>query len=288
MSSVISFRHLVDRLCNHNMSVETAIAKAKAFFEVIGHHPSHGQLYRHAETITPFPKEEMLVMDDSQTTASEDLSITRKWTRAHRVARFLRWLGGVRFVAVCNSLAFGSVTASSDIDLFLICRRGTLWQTRLWATLYLAIRGWRVEGASQDPVCLTFFIDDTHLDLSRFSLERDVYLRHWFIALKPLYDDGIGQIFWESNAQLRARHANANIWTLAPIVLTNGRVPTLSLLERLAKWISLKKLSPVLREMMNKDTRVVISDDVLKFHSIDRREEYQQRYEAICAEHHIV
>ena len=50
-------------------------------------------------------------------------------------------------------------------------------------------------------------------------------------------------------------------------------------LESLFKKIQLKMLPPKIKELINKDTRIVINDRVLKLHVKDRREEYRKNYE---------
>lgn len=54
--------------------------------------------------------------------------------------------------------------------------------------------------------------------------------------------------------------------------------------ERLAKEIQLRRLPARILDMMNKDSRVVVTDSVLKFHDNDRRAEYRDRWNALCRE----
>jgi len=48
--------------------------------------------------------------------------------------------------------------------------------------------------------------------------------------------------------------------------------------EDSAKKYQFKIMPPVLKEMMNLDTCVVVNDKMLKFHQNDRRAEYQEKF----------
>ena len=125
-------------------------------------------------------------------------------------------------------------------------------------------------------MCLSFFVDDRHLDLTTLQLAGDdVYFRHWFLSLLPLYDDGVGRELWERNAAIRARHPDARPWTVSPDVRVGSvriRMPAFAFLEKPARWIQMRAFGPAIREAMNRDTRVVVRDGVLKFHVEDGRE----------------
>ena len=49
--------------------------------------------------------------------------------------------------------------------------------------------------------------------------------------------------------------------------------------EVLAKKIQLKILPANLRALMNKDTRVIINDQILKLYLVDRRAEFSAKYQ---------
>ena len=51
-------------------------------------------------------------------------------------------------------------------------------------------------------------------------------------------------------------------------------------LEKAAKKFQMKILPAALKELMNKDTRVIINDSILKLYLTDRRAEFMEKYEA--------
>ncbi|MFH2062896.1 MAG: hypothetical protein ABIJ46_01955 [bacterium] len=197
----------------------------------------------------------------------------RKLKRARRAARLFGLLPSVRLVALCNSLAFAGADEDSDIDLFLVCRPGTLWTTRLLLAGTLKLLGLRpTPQVQRDRLCLSFFVSEAALDLGGLALpDGDPYLRFWVATLLPLYDDG----------GVYERFLSANRWafdpTVRPVGCSNGE-PDLGRLERLARQLQLRRFPASIRDLANRDTRVVVTDDVLKFHVNDRRTDFRDEY----------
>lgn len=230
-------------------------------------------------------------VDDAivQRQRADELVIPRKLRVAKRVAKWLMRLGSVRFVALCNTTAFGHGRDESDLDFFVIVRRGTLALTRLAAVMPFKLLGQRPgDRVQRDAVCLSYFISDNALDLSSHMLEReDPYFRYWFLSLLPLADDGIGKELWNANTTITSRYPLAEQWMTSPALFVTTpmlRVPMLRALEPIARKIQSRAFPKAIRELMNRDTRVIVTEDVLKFHVEDRREEYRTRYETICRE----
>jgi hypothetical protein len=105
------------------------------------------------------------------------------------------------------------------------------------------------------------------MDISRFALPGgDPYMDFWIATLLPLYD--AGGVFDEFRKVNEGRGLEGRKSGKA-----SGRI------ERLAKNIQMRKFPERIRSMANVDSRVVISDDVLKFHVNDRREAFKERFE---------
>ena len=51
------------------------------------------------------------------------------------------------------------------------------------------------------------------------------------------------------------------------------RLPWLPISEELPKQIQQERFPAIIRELMNKDSRVIVSNDMLKFHEQDSREQ---------------
>lgn len=208
-----------------------------------------------------------------------------KYARARTVVRWLRLLPSVRMVAVCNSLALANADTESDIDLFVVVRPGVLWITRLVAVGALAALGLRPTGESHaDKVCMSFFVSEAAMDLSRLAIgPEDTYLRYWIATLVPLHDaGGTFASFLAANAwaaDLLPGAPTAPRRAPRPVVRTAGFVmPLLRRLDRPAKRLQMRMFPAEIAAAANLDSRVVVSDDILKFHVTDRRAEFERRF----------
>jgi hypothetical protein len=212
----------------------------------------------------------------------------RKIRAARRAAKWLARVSGVRFVALCNTTALAHARDGGDLDFFVITKTGVLTQARGWAALRFALTGRRpgTRDAERDAVCLSFFVDDSALDLSSLMLERDdPYFRLWFLSLLPLVDDGISQELWQANTPIRERHPSARRWIMHPklrVAIPFLRVPTSRALEALAISMQDRSMSSSLRELKNQDTRVVVNPHVLKFHVDDGRKTFRDQAAETC------
>ena len=59
--------------------------------------------------------------------------------RHHLVIRLLGLFPQIQMIALCNSRAMGEADANSDIDLFIITKKGNLWTARFIATVITSI-----------------------------------------------------------------------------------------------------------------------------------------------------
>ncbi len=217
-----------------------------------------------------------------------------KYRKAMRAARWMRLLPTVRMVAVCNSLALSAAGEESDIDLFMAVRPGFLWITRLLTVGALALAGQRPHDDDHaDTICLSFFVSERALDVSRFALPGgDTYLAYWSASLVPIYDpDGVMDAFRARNAWMRdvlpgtrTDRATPSVRQVpAPRIRMTFLLPFLRTLEPLAKRVQAARFPSVIAKLMNRDTRVVVNDDVLKFHVNDRREEFERAFRSRLA-----
>lgn len=207
----------------------------------------------------------------------------RKFARARLAAVAFGRIPGVRFVSVCNSLAFGAADDDSDIDLFVATDPGAIWSGRLVAAGLTHMLGLRpTEHDQRDKICLSFFATTDALDLSGLAIGDDPYLQYWIATLAPIYDDGgIAGRFRQANRWVTRRLPAA--FPHAVGVALAGDVPPASAVapgffETNARRWQEKKFPSAIRDLMNKDSRVVVNDSMLKFHVNDRREEFAMRF----------
>ncbi len=208
------------------------------------------------------------------------------WRKVDRYVPYLRMVPFLRGVAVCNNLAFGKVDKESDIDLFIIARAGRMFLVRTLVTFILQILGVRRHGKKiAGRFCLSFFVDDSALNLETIALDSDIYLAYWCRNLRLVIDDGVFSEF-----------ANENSWTAKyfeekGFVLEKERVLKIfrfqkkfenilngdfgNFLERYLKNWQMKRANEKLK-FVPETADILISEHILKFHNLDRRREYSK------------
>jgi len=219
-----------------------------------------------------------------------------KFKIAHGATRWLKYLVGVKMVAAVNSVVLGSVKEDSDIDLFIIVSRGRMWLTRLAVTLLIQLLGVRRHGEYiSNRLCLSFYVTDDRLNLAEVRHQTDPYFYYWLATLVPLYDDGCYEKFMKENRWvldylpnfltgiINPRHQVNDSRSSRVIKMLDGLwfysfIGTAA--EQLARSLQRKKMAGNLSSLANEpDSRVIISDTILKFHESDRREEFCRRWE---------
>ncbi|MFH0819022.1 MAG: hypothetical protein V1898_03450 [Patescibacteria group bacterium] len=228
-----------------------------------------------------------------ETRAKRYLITENKFNSRGFILRLLAMMPHVKMIAVCNSLAYGNARDASDIDLFIITDNQYSWTTRFFVTGLVSLLKLRpTKLKTKNTICLSFFISEDNLNLESLQcLDNDIYLKFWITQLMPIYDEGaymekfIGQNTW----------VKKTLSNWQPMILSDRRKIKLSFLERwlkkllelfsfdkLYKKIQLRTLSPELKKIMNKDTRVIINDSMLKLYPLDRRELYYNEWKNKC------
>jgi predicted nucleotidyltransferase len=203
-----------------------------------------------------------------------------KFRLARRFVRVLSLLPSVRLAAVCNSLAMSNAHEESDIDLFVVVRPGSIWTTRFLAAGFLDILGMRPDARTEaDRICLSFLVTEEALDLSRLAIRpSDPYLHYWVATLVPLFDEGgVFETFIRANAWVgetlpgfvapQSGHRRA---VNMPISLPVGGL--MRLFESLTRRIQLWLMPKAVRSQANLSSDVLVSDQILKFHTRDARQ----------------
>lgn len=217
------------------------------------------------------------------------------WKKVRRYVSILRIVPFLRMVAVCNNLAFGKVDAKSDIDLFIVAKKGHLFTVRIFVTVLLQLMGVRRHGDKvSGRFCLSFFVDDSALDLSPIAIEDDVYLAFWIMTMKPVIDDGVFGEFLNRNDWALKYFAEACHVNLQPC--TEYCLPESPFLKffcgflefvfsgRFGNWVESIMRRWQLKRARTKasnagcDADLLINDHVLKFHNVDRRRFYRDQW----------
>jgi hypothetical protein len=218
-----------------------------------------------------------------------DYLAKKKFKIAKHAARLLHFIPSIKMIAVCNNFYY---RPQSDIDFFIITQKNRLWFTRFCAIIILEIFQLRARGKqTADRVCLSFYLSEENLHLENIALKpEDPYLSYWLAFLEPIYGQDCYEKFWRANSWIEKIFPN--ILLKRPVALRQVTDNNFSLairkiksffcygqwgdqLEKFLQKIQWLKISPHLKEMAKlNDNRVVINDQMLKFHENDRREEF--------------
>lgn len=232
----------------------------------------------------------------------QERQIRKKFSRqklgiAEKGVKKITWIPYIKAVFVCNTLALGHAEKESDIDLLIVTRKHRIWTTRFFVTLVLSVLRLRRHGRHvTDRLCLSFYVTEDALDFSHILIDDpDIYFAYWIATLLPLYDpENVEKKIHRQNTWL-----NLLLPNLAPgyssVVVQCKKNKILSqglntlhigdLIERALKWVQRKRMMFTKGSVRDlPDTRVVISDTMLKFHENDRRVYFKQQWQHILAE----
>ena len=226
----------------------------------------------------------------------------RKFKRAMRVAKIFKFIPWIKMIAISNIIGAHNLRDESDIDFFIITKTKKIWLTRFFCSSVAQTLGLRPKkGDERDKVCLNFYVSEEMMDISGLMLDsqggvghpigcptpknNDIYFKYWLINLVPIYDAGntyknfirennwIKNYFpnWRLVQTERRRYFKKGFSLFNVLNLFNG-------LESVFKKLQLRLMPKNMKKLMNKDTRVVINNNVLKMHVNDRRSEYNERF----------
>lgn len=215
-----------------------------------------------------------------------------KWGIAQRAAGYLSWIPTLHLVGVTGGLAINNARQDDDIDLLIICARGTLWISRLLATVMISVLGLRRLPRQKhvaNKVCLNMFMSPRHdlgwgVDVP--GDERDCFSAHEVLQMHPLWEQPgtyrkfLGNNHWVEAYLPNAWHSNSKsgipeAYKTPAIVLWVFRV-----FEFPAKVIQLWY-------MAHHRTNEVITDTILRFHPKDARIWIKRKLSARLAKFNI-
>lgn len=210
-----------------------------------------------------------------------------KWEIARKSSRWLSLVPTIQLVGVTGGLAMNNAGREDDIDLFFVVTDGTLWVSRMLATVLMDMLGLRRHPKDQrvaNKVCLNMFMSESATQLPR--PDRDCFTAHEVLQMAPLWEQkGTYRKFlrtnrwvtrflpnaWEEKKTIRV----AQMYTSFPLVIW---------LLRLFEWPS-KQLQ--LWYMAHHRTHEVITDTILRFHPRDARIWVKRKLAARLAKFHI-
>ncbi|MFH1145897.1 MAG: hypothetical protein V1707_02965 [bacterium] len=219
---------------------------------------------------------------------NRNVAMEVKMRKVKFVCRILRYVPGLRLVAVCNGAGYFNGRPDSDVDIFIIVRQGNLWSVRALVTFILTVLSMRVRGEhAKDKLCLSFWMSDDNLSVERFALlDGDPYLAWWVSQVYPMLDDGVYREWWIANQWIKEYIQQpmpvlpSQRYSVQPSLLMSFSWPHwLELFFRslpIQKSLFLKRY----KDRMKVHGSIVITDNVLKLHDNDRREFYRGNWRA--------
>ncbi|MDP2642627.1 MAG: hypothetical protein Q8P62_02190 [Candidatus Peregrinibacteria bacterium] len=212
------------------------------------------------------------------------------WEKARKYIKILQIVPFVRMVSVCNNLAFGLADEKSDIDLFIVAKTGRLFIVRTFVTLIFNFLGVRRHGGKiHQRFCLSFFVDDSALDLSKVAIDNDIYLAYWIKSQVPFINDGVSLELLKENEWAKKYFENENDF----FIRANEILPVSNwynffrlvfefilsgffggMIESVLKKWQMRRALRKAKKVLDA-SGIVVSEHVLKFHNIDKRKSFR-------------
>lgn len=210
--------------------------------------------------------------------------------KTYRLAWLFRCIPFLSAVYLCNTLAMTHGKPGSDIDIFVVSKSGRIFFVRFFLHIFLHVFRLRRHGSHiASRFCLSFFVDDRHLQLEPLLLApHDPYFAYWFLLLRPLYlRDRLG--FLADNPWLHSYFSTPTIHDEVSFSRPYffARCIEYVFSGSLGHWIESLFSQWQLRrarkkyDALGKPPGVFLSSYCLKFHDQDRRKVYRDRFESI-------
>lgn len=212
---------------------------------------------------------------------------------ARRYIKILSKLPFVRAILICNNLAYLNARFESDIDLAIITKTNRIWTSRFLAAGLMKILSKRPTKRTQkDRICLSFFITEKNLNLKKLAYPQDIHFVYWITQFMPVFDSkGATSRFFSSNRWTSKHLPNNNqpVTNARWEITSNSKAKKFFELilstwignttEKLLKRFQLKIMPDKLKVPAKRDnTDIIISDEILKFHDQDKRQEIRDHW----------
>lgn len=208
--------------------------------------------------------------------------------------RYLATLPHIATIMISDSISIYNASDNSDIDIAIITKPRKIWSTRFWAAFPAHILGLRPtiqhNGTinKKDKICLCFYTTTEHLNLKNERItDPDIDFIYWLGSMMPLYDpEDMYTEFIAANEWITAYLPNFTAYkSVSERRVTPAKIPTKFLTRIFSSEKRLKKIQhTILNDRLRtlsqtNDTRVIISDTILKLHMNDRRLDMQKKWE---------
>lgn len=213
----------------------------------------------------------------------------QKLRKARRAAVILNCFPWVRAVGIYSSLALKNSRASGDLDLFFITAANRAWSARFFLNLFLKIFGLRpTSGDTKNKLCASYWIDEHNCSLAIANLANDTCFGYFGPA---------NLIFLSGRTAVINKFYHANSWNQeklpnwqTPVDVNIKNQPLTSvqnIIERIFEIIKEKDLRTWQKNILpnkyhenNDGRRVILGNHIIKLHDNDKREKFNQLFEA--------
>lgn len=179
----------------------------------------------------------------------------------------------VRQVGVCNSLTLGLWDEDSDIDLFVITSKDRLYLCRLLMVGVFHLMGVRrYSNKVRGRFCLSFFVDEDHIDVGSLKIENDFYMNLWSQNIWWLFEDSEILNRWRFKNEVRVTQHLFG-WKKSIVVGFLEKITPGFVLDWLEFWIGVWQRLIAHKKYVNKNfpKGVVFEEGVVKCHDKDVR-----------------
>ena len=296
------------------ITVKQAVLSTLAYFELFEVPVSRAEL---ADTLLFLEPEERALdlylkdssyvhIRDGQLSTRADEDFWNEWAvkqeRARdyfkKVARW-RWIFSlcpfVRLTCVCNSLPISDVREDSDIDVFVVTQPGHLFTSRLFLTVLTSLFGVRRHGRKvRARFCLSFYVTEEALDLSGLALRDsdgavfDPYLAFWMRSLEPIAGSyAVYEQLLEKNRYWLSAYFKSDVkrkryfrTRQGVLALAHRFFEWILRSDRVERWCREQQWGRALEkyQKLADKSGTVISDQMLKFHDHDARQEVREEW----------
>ena len=205
--------------------------------------------------------------------------------KTYKYINYIKWIPWLKMISIWNSLAMNNANSESDIDLYIVTTRNSMWLNRIIITFLFQIIWVRKNDKKHaGRFCLSFFSTLDWMDFRKWKIENDIYLYFWIIYMKPIldynntYDNFINlnkewleineyEDIINNNKKFIQYKKNTKNWLILDKIIT--------ILDKVVKKLLLPKTLSHFEKIW-KPYWVIINDDLLKFHNNDIRKEIKK------------
>ncbi len=199
----------------------------------------------------------------------------QKLVLGQKMSKILAIIPSVSFIGISGGLALKNASEDDDIDLFIIVKKNSLWQTRLIIIFLLeafGVRRGRKSKNVKNKICPNMILTETALHLP--GIKKDLFTAHELVQLLPIvnrhqiYEEFLAQNDWVKkylpNGMGVKRHIKS-VTRQKPICFRLNLLISLNIFESLTKKLQLYLIK-------KHQTTEIITNNLLAFHPLSHRE----------------